>query len=281
MGATLLRVDPFLAPRRARGDLYKALTSAPGRIRTRDPLLRRSVCAAGQPACSQVSRYLGLSGSNRKFPALTGRSGTQRARACFGEHLIRRSGQLVQDRPSPVVGWADVPELSRCVGCCSAPWLQCRLQSRRNGADPPALVVFKSVRGSPHPPPLLPALSALAAGPRQARSSRVYPASEVLAGEDRPMSPLACSSCAARPSNSPRSTDDSSCTQRSRCSQPRILARGDDCSAPRAHPAGGMRLVVFRIEVRQLPDPLRSRSFISLSSAFSPGSVFRRRTRES
>jgi hypothetical protein len=26
--------------------------------------------------------------------------------------LIRRSGHIVQDRPSPVVGWADIPELS-------------------------------------------------------------------------------------------------------------------------------------------------------------------------
>jgi hypothetical protein len=50
--------------------------------------------------------------------------------------LIRRSGQVVQDRPSMVVGWADIPELSTCVGCCSAAWLQSWLQSRRNGADP-------------------------------------------------------------------------------------------------------------------------------------------------
>jgi hypothetical protein len=49
-----------------------------------------------------------------------------------GTGQIRRSGQVVQDRPSPVVGWADIPELSTCVGCCSAAWLQ----SRRNGADP-------------------------------------------------------------------------------------------------------------------------------------------------
>ena len=34
-----------------------------------------------------------------------------------------------------VVGWADIPELSTCVGC-SAAWLQSWLQSRRNGADP-------------------------------------------------------------------------------------------------------------------------------------------------
>jgi hypothetical protein len=31
------------------------------------------------------------------------------------DHLIRRSGQVVQDRPSPVVGWAGIPELSMCV----------------------------------------------------------------------------------------------------------------------------------------------------------------------
>ena len=31
-----------------------------------------------------------------------------------------------------VVSWADIPELSTCVGCCSAAWLQ----SRRNGTDP-------------------------------------------------------------------------------------------------------------------------------------------------
>jgi hypothetical protein len=45
-----------------------------------DPLLRRSVCAAGQPACPQVSRCIGLSGSDREFPVLAGRAGTQRAR---------------------------------------------------------------------------------------------------------------------------------------------------------------------------------------------------------
>jgi len=36
------------------------------------------------------------------------------------------------------------------------------------------------------------------------------------------------------------------------CSQSCILARGDDCSAPCTDLAGGMRLVVFRIEVLQL-----------------------------
>jgi hypothetical protein len=33
-----------------------------------DPLLGRSVCAAGQPACPQVSRYIGLSEIDREFP---------------------------------------------------------------------------------------------------------------------------------------------------------------------------------------------------------------------
>jgi hypothetical protein len=37
---------------------------------------------------------------------------------------IRRSGQVVQDRPSLVVGWADIPELSTCVGRRPAAWLQ-------------------------------------------------------------------------------------------------------------------------------------------------------------
>jgi hypothetical protein len=103
---------------------------------TGDRLLRRSVCAAGQLACSQVSRCIGLPGSDREFPALTGRSGTQRARACFGEHLIRRCRHIVQDRPSRAVHWADVPQLSVRVKCCLAAWQQFRQQSRRNGADP-------------------------------------------------------------------------------------------------------------------------------------------------
>ncbi len=57
-----------------------------------DPLLTgRSVCAAGQPACTQVSRCTGLSGSDRKFPALTGRSGPQRARRLRSRTTVRTS----------------------------------------------------------------------------------------------------------------------------------------------------------------------------------------------
>jgi hypothetical protein len=57
-----------------------SLSTPSKRIVPRDPLLRRSVCAAGQPARPQVSQPIGLSGSDREFPVLTGRSGTQRAR---------------------------------------------------------------------------------------------------------------------------------------------------------------------------------------------------------
>ena len=49
---------------------------------------------------------------------------------------IRRSGQVVQDRPLPVVGWADIPELCTRVGRRPVVWLQSRLQSRWNGANP-------------------------------------------------------------------------------------------------------------------------------------------------
>ena len=62
---------------------------------------------------------------------------TRRARGTRTPNLlIRRSGHVVQDRPSPVVGWADIPELSTCVGRRPAAWQQCWQQSRRNGADP-------------------------------------------------------------------------------------------------------------------------------------------------
>ena len=43
MGATMLRLAPFLAPRHVAEGSKRALTSAPGRIRTRDPLLRRQL----------------------------------------------------------------------------------------------------------------------------------------------------------------------------------------------------------------------------------------------
>ncbi len=54
--------------------------------------------------------------------------------------LIRRNGHIVQDCPSSVVGWVDIPELSMCVGRRPAAWLQ----SWRNAADPVAVTVAVS-----------------------------------------------------------------------------------------------------------------------------------------
>jgi hypothetical protein len=64
--------------------------------------------------------------------------GRPSASAAVGDdcHSLRHSaapGGRGRERPSPVAGWADIPELSTCVGCCSAAWLQSWLQSRRNG----------------------------------------------------------------------------------------------------------------------------------------------------
>jgi hypothetical protein len=45
--------------------------------------------------------------------------------------LIRRSGHIVQGRPSRLVCWADIPPLSASVGCCLAAWQQCWQQTAR------------------------------------------------------------------------------------------------------------------------------------------------------
>jgi hypothetical protein len=112
-------------------------------------------------------------------------------------------------------------------------------------------MVFKSVRVSPCAARccLRCSRSRLA---RQARSARVYPASEVLAREDRPMSPpglfVLCSLPVTR-----RGLRTYLVYPAAVCPQSHILARGDDCSAPLTYLAGDMRLIVFRIEVLQLP----------------------------
>ena len=97
-------------------------SGAPGRIRIRDPLLRRPVCAAGQPACSQVSRCIGLSVSDREFAALTGRSGTQRARRPLRPELaaplgVWSSSQLAECAAGRRCWWlcGDVAVLSCCT----------------------------------------------------------------------------------------------------------------------------------------------------------------------
>jgi hypothetical protein len=55
--------------------------------RVADLLLRRPVFAAGRPVHSHVSLGVRLAGSDRKYPGLTGRSGTQRARSRHLETL--------------------------------------------------------------------------------------------------------------------------------------------------------------------------------------------------
>ncbi len=89
------------------------------------PRPRRSVFAAGQPASSQVSRMtLQVTVSS---PPLTGRSGTQRARACSGEHVIRSS---MCGRPAPFRSVRDLglvppgcPVGSGAFQGCSSVWL--------------------------------------------------------------------------------------------------------------------------------------------------------------
>jgi hypothetical protein len=67
-----------------------------------DPLLRTSVCSAGQPACPQVSRCIRLSGSDRETPILTGRSGTQRARQSLRPELRLRWSLVRQPESSRI-----------------------------------------------------------------------------------------------------------------------------------------------------------------------------------
>lgn len=47
------------------------------------------------------------------------------------DHLLRRSGHTVQDRPSWSVRWADIPELSVSARRCPMAWQQYWQQSRR------------------------------------------------------------------------------------------------------------------------------------------------------
>jgi len=53
------------------------------------------------------------------------------------EHLIRRSGQLVPDRPSRSVCWADIPESSTQGRGCPLSWQQYWRQSRRGPVPEP------------------------------------------------------------------------------------------------------------------------------------------------
>jgi hypothetical protein len=86
-----------------------------------DLLLRRPVCAVGQPACTQVRRRIGLAASDRDFPALTGRSGMQRARRVRSRSTPATSAGLVLVTTAAPVQRADrntalsrPPEPGRC-----------------------------------------------------------------------------------------------------------------------------------------------------------------------
>src|ERR1700683_2398346 len=82
----------------------------PRQITTRwGPLVRRWVCAAGQPASPRVDRCNWLSGSDRVSPAFTGRSGTQRART--SPHPISSRTPVPRSTAAAfqAVSWAKVP----------------------------------------------------------------------------------------------------------------------------------------------------------------------------
>jgi hypothetical protein len=89
-------------------------------IPVRDPLLRRSVCAVGQPAHIQVSRCVRLSESDRDFPALTGRSGTQRARPLRPELAAVLGGWPVSQLTEGVGDSSCLllPGVGAVLGCC-------------------------------------------------------------------------------------------------------------------------------------------------------------------
>ncbi len=61
-----------------------------------DPLFGRALACAWRAGPSQLGCRVGLAGSDREFPPVYCRSGTQRGRAYLGEHLIRRSMEFVR-----------------------------------------------------------------------------------------------------------------------------------------------------------------------------------------
>ena len=80
------------------------------------PMLRRLSACAWRAGPSQLGCRVGHAGSDREFPRFTARSGTQRARAYLGEHLIRSNGRPVQGCPSTATNSALVPRMSPTVG---------------------------------------------------------------------------------------------------------------------------------------------------------------------
>src|SRR5689334_15380148 len=69
--------------------------------------------------------------------------------SAVNDHLLRRSGHIVQDRPLRSLCWGDIPHLPMPGGGCPPSWQQVRQQSRH-----PDLMVLMSFRVSSPPTPL-------------------------------------------------------------------------------------------------------------------------------
>ena len=65
---------------------------------------------------SHALGWRGGHGHSAGHPRIVVRPGLLHLPFARGDFLICRSGQVVQDRPSPVVGWVNIPELSTRVG---------------------------------------------------------------------------------------------------------------------------------------------------------------------
>lgn len=97
---------------------------------------RSASTAQPPPTHARSPRALKAASKSAAASASTTSTLEQWAARLAADHQIRRSGQLGQGRPSPVVGWADIPGLSSCVGRRPATWLQSWLQSGRNDDAP-------------------------------------------------------------------------------------------------------------------------------------------------
>jgi hypothetical protein len=87
-----------------------------------DPLLRRSVCAAGQPALPQVSRGIGLPPGDHEYPLLTGRSGTQRARGGRAHGSGGGRSRLLNLCPLPARDRSPMSTAAKTIPCILRTW---------------------------------------------------------------------------------------------------------------------------------------------------------------
>jgi hypothetical protein len=148
----------------------------------RDLLLRRTWAARCRPACAQVSGQVGISASDRECPALTGRSGTQRARRLRSRTTVGTSPPWCSSSCSEL----RITRVSRCVarrfivrasfmfaGCC---WLRSLAVDGSSGAGARSCVgqVLGGV-APPHDGPLMSSgLPVRVPGPSVAGCCRVF-----------------------------------------------------------------------------------------------------------